>query len=320
MTLPKPEPTPPVEPVSQEASTVERIGRELVEAGFSPPAGERWFGDDAAVVGPVPSGQQVVLCTDAAVESVHADLDLLGPAALGWRAVVATLSDLGAMGSIPWRLVVSVAASPAASVDSLMEGAIAAAARFGCPVVGGDVTSLATAVVSVAGVGLVDEGRAVGRDGACVGDALFLTGRLGASAAGLRAWRRGEGDSALGLAHLRPEPRLSEGRIAGACGARAMIDISDGLSIDARRMAVASGVGLSLSRVPVAPGASLEDALGGGEDYELLIATGDRDALRDAFARNGLRQPLEIGVCTPADKGYVLDGGALPHIGWQHDV
>ncbi len=320
MTLPKPEPTPHGEPVSQEASTVERIGRDLVDAGFSPPPGERWFGDDAAVVGPVPSGMQVVLCTDAAVEAVHADLNLLDPAALGWRAVVATLSDLGAMGSTPWRLVVSVAASPAASVDALMEGAISAAATFDCPVVGGDVTSSATAVVSVAGVGLVAEGQAVGRDGATAGDVLFVTGSLGASAAGLRAWRGGDGHSLVAAAHARPVPRLAEGVVSGRCGATAMIDISDGLAIDARRMALASGVGLSLSGVPVAMGATLEDALGGGEDYELLIATGDPDALRQRFSSEGLRAPIEIGVCTAAAEGYLLSNEALPHLGWQHEV
>jgi thiamine-monophosphate kinase len=96
------------------------------------------------------------------------------------------------------------------------------------------------------------------------------------------------------------------------------MDVSDGLAIDVRRLAAASGVGVRLHDVPVAPGAQAEEALGGGEDYELILATPDPVALRSAFAEAGLRRPIDVGVCTASAGEYLLGDGPLPRAGWEH--
>jgi thiamine-monophosphate kinase len=99
-----------------------------------------------------------------------------------------------------------------------------------------------------------------------------------------------------------------------------MIDVSDGLAIDLHRLADASGVGFRLHALPVAPGATREEALGGGEDYELVVATPDPDALAGAFAAAGLRPPLVIGACTADPDDRRLDGEPLARLGWEHPV
>ncbi len=294
----------------------------MTTAGFAARPGELWFGDDAAVLGPAPVSMDVLLCSDSAVAGVHADLRLLSPADLGWRAVAATLSDIAAMGGEPWRLVALVSSSPEVPVSEIMEGVIAAAQRFGCPVVGGDVTSSATPTVSIAAVGLAPRGEAVTRAGAHPNQAIFVTGPLGGSAAGLRELSdpHGAPDPSLEAAHRAPSPRLEEGGAARRAGASAMSDISDGLGLDLDRLARASGVGVALIDVPVAEGATRDEALGGGEDYELIIVTGDPEGLRRVFLEEGLALPIEIGTTVADPSIRTLRGEVLVASGYRHDV
>jgi len=283
------------------------------------------IGDDCAVV----DSGRLLLCADAAVAGVHADLALVGLDDFGWKAMAACLSDVAAMGGRALYALVTVS-GPLGSVDvdRLYDGLLAAAASAGCEVVGGDLTAGPGLVVSVSVVGEVEGGGppAVLRSGAQPGDTLFVTGPLGASAAGLallQAGRAGD-DADLALAHRRPRPRLDEGRAARRCGATAMIDVSDGLAGDVAHVAAASGVGVVLDRVPVAVGvARVADdpeavALGGGEDYELVFATGDPDAMEAAFADAGLRAPLRVGRCTADPSERRLRDGPLPNLGWEH--
>ena len=305
-----------------EFGIIERLRQRL--AG---PADQTWIGDDVAVV-PGPAGP-LLLAADAAVAGVHADLTLVGVDDLGWKALVANVSDIAAVGGRPTHAL-AVVAGPLGEVDVdlLYDGLTAAADAYRCPVVGGDLSSAPTLVVAVAvaGDGAPGDRPPVLRSGAAPGDTLLVTGPLGSSAAGLallRADRAGEAPD-LALLHRRPRARLAEGAAARAAGATAMIDVSDGLAVDVRNLAGASGVGVVVDHVPVAIGVSRvsdtpEDlALGGGEDYELVFAAPDPERVEDAFAEAGLGVPIRIGRCTADPTERRLRDGELPAVGWEH--
>jgi len=310
-------------PAGGEFAAIERLLHRLP----GPPAGEVWIGDDAAVVGP--AGAQTLLTTDMTIAGVHADLALVGLDDLGWRAVAAAVSDIAAMGGRATHVLVAAAGPPTTDLDTLFEGVAQSVDAHGCRVVGGDLSNSPEVVVVVAVSGVVGEGPGpVRRGGARDGDHLFVTGPLGGSAAGLRTLRAlavpggrpaaVSGEDALVLAHRRPRARLAEGTAARRSGATAMIDVSDGLAADLGHLAQASGVGFSLSHVPVADGATTEEALGGGEDYELVFAAGDADAVRRGFADAGLPGPIVIGVCTADRDQREWAGTTLAPSGWEH--
>jgi thiamine-monophosphate kinase len=239
--------------------------------------------------------------------------------------------------------VVGVAGPPSTDLERLYEGIEACARAHGTAVVGGDLSTAREIVVAVAVAGHVaGEPGPVLRSGAGAGERLVVTGPLGAGAAGLRTLRarhtptRTNGDSpspdqvrrdrartdaigdALVLAHCRPRARLVEGEAARVAGATALIDVSDGLVAEVGHIADASGVGFVLEDVPVAPGATLDEALGGGDDYELVMAVPDLERLEAEFERAGLRPPLVIGRCTGDPTERTLDGAPVPSTGWEH--
>jgi len=218
-------------------------------------------GDDAAVV-PAPAGP-LLLAADAVVEDVDFVLDPSGAGLedAGYRAVAVNVSDVAAMGGRPFHLLVSIAAPEGVDVVRVVDGVEEAARAFGCEVAGGDLSATSgPLVVSIAITGTVaDGGRPVRRSGARAGDGLFVTGPLGGAAA---AWYRD-----------RPSPRVAEGEAARLAGATSMIDVSDGLGADLGHLCDASGVGVDVDvdAVPLAAGATLAQALSGGDDYELLF-------------------------------------------------
>jgi thiamine-monophosphate kinase len=323
-----------------EFAAIGRIRRRLEGRFPGPRPGEVWIGDDAAVLDDL--GGRLLLSTDLTVAGVHADLEVMGLDDLGWRAFAAAVSDIAAMGGAPGHALVGVAGPPSTDLELLYEGIGSAAEAHGCPVVGGDLSTAADLVVSVSVTGWVSEPPpAVLRSGAGPGDVLFVTGALGASAAGLRVLRSrrrpsagaaggsaaGGGavaeaaepfDDALVRAHLRPRALLAEGRVARIARASAMIDVSDGLAADLGHLADASGVGFELEEVPVATGASRDEALGGGEDYELVIAAREPDAVVAAFVSAGLPAPISIGVCVADPSRRTLRGALLRSAGFEH--
>lgn len=286
--------------------------------------GEVWIGDDAAVIPCGVGGNGpawLLLAADTVVAGVHADLSLTGLDDLGWKAMAASVSDIAAMGGDAGHALVTVAGPAGTPLDLLYEGVGAAAESFGCPVVGGDLTNATDTVITVAVTGYC-VGDPVRRSGARAGDLIWVTGPLGGSAAGLRLLRSGERSAAPDAgrdavrAHARPVPLLEAGRAARACGATAMIDVSDGLAADLNHIASQSGVGFSLDSVPVHPAATLEEALAGGEDFALVFCAPESAAVAETFA--GLDTPVAIGRCTSRPAERTLAGQPLRVAGWEH--
>ena len=211
----------------------------------------------------------------------------VGAADIGHKALAVNLSDLAAMGAAPRVALLSLVLPPAwpvANVDALLDGMIALAERARIAIVGGNIArSPGPLIVDVTVTGSVHRRRVLTRAGARAGDELYVTGTLGGSAAGLRALRRGTpvehaADRCVDR-YRRPEPRTRFGLMLGRNrAARACIDLSDGLADGVRQIGEASGLGaiIDADAVPIEEGATLHDALGGGEDYELLFAVSPR--------------------------------------------
>ena len=318
-----------------------------------------WFGDDAAAVAmpgpgpsvaPSPHASLLLLATDAVVAGIDADLSLTSLSDLGWKAMAVNLSDIAAMGGTAAYALVSVIGAGLDELDQLYAGILEAAATYSCPVVGGDLSAGTELAVSVAVAGWVS-GPPVLRSGARPGDTIWVTGRLGAAAAGLRLLREAGSSRPTGpdrwsgreadliRAHARPTPALGAGAQARAAGATAMIDVSDGLVTDIAQLAELSGVGFELVDIPLAPGATLDEGLGGGDDYVLAFTVSPAPALpaygpkssgpstlseetgpAEAFVRAGLPAPHLIGKCLPDPTERLLSGRRLEITGWEHSL
>ena len=311
-----------LQPGWTERRAISAIKQRCEEAFGQGAAGEVWIGDDAAVL--VGSGPTVV-SVDVVVDGVHADRRLTTTADLGWRALAAAVSDLAAMGASPTGAVLGVVASISEDLDALYQGLVASGLEHGCPIVGGDLVAGDQLTISVTVLGRPGPAGPILRSGAQPGDVLFVTGPLGGAAAGLRFLRAGYGRHPADLEvaaaverHARPRARLSEGMAAASLGVHAMVDVSDGLSIDLDRMAEASGVGIALETVPCALRATEDEALGGGDDYELLLATPDPLGLLEGFAAAGFTTPTQIGEVSDVVGQRTLRGGALPLRGFTY--
>lgn len=256
---------------------------ELEQRGFA-----RGIQNDAAQL-----AGDLVVTQDALVQDVHFRFDLLSWQDLGFRAAAVNLSDLAASGAEPEGLVVTLALPDETELDdvlALYEGLN----EPGVPVVGGDTSRAERVMLSVTALGRSE--RVPGRAGARPGDALVVTGPLGAAGAGFRENRL-----------TRPPLRLAEGKEL-ARHAHAMLDISDGLAVDAGHLAIRSGVRcvIHLEQVPLAEGANVED-VGFGEDYELLAAVEDPGEL------------VQIGRCEEGSGVSLLHEGRPVELGgWDH--
>ena len=273
------------------------------------------IGDDCAVLR-VRAGEEMLVTTDFSLEGRHFRRDWHTAESAGHRCLARGLSDVAAMGGRPLAAFLSLALPQGYEVgwvDGFMRGLDELAKRFGVELAGGDTGEMVGEGIAadIVVVGTVREGKALLRSGARVGDAIYVTGKLGEAAEELQrvigGERRGQGR------HCFPEPRVAVG-LALVGMATACIDLSDGIATDLRHLCVASGVRAELSsrRLPLGVGASLEQALSGGEDYELLFTA--RGTVPDSIA--GV-QVTRVGEVIAGD-GVMMDGKALTAKGWEH--
>ncbi len=306
-----------------EFEIIRRISDQLPQA---PPEVLVSIGDDCAVLRL--GGRDWVAASDMLVFGHHFN-DWATPEAVGYKAVAINVSDVAAMGGAPRFVLASGGAERAQTALRCFEGILEACESFGVYPLGGDTTRAGALTVDVAILGELFAPPVL-RSGARPGDLLAVTGELGASAAGLLALEEGaSGPERLVRKCLRPEPRVEAGRVAARLGVGAMIDLSDGLASDARRVCERSAVGcrVELDLLPVASDTrGLLESLGrdpkilaatGGEDYELLICAPE-PALED------LAESVEVPVTTigeVTEGGIVFRRGGEPIedlSGWDH--
>lgn len=318
------------EPTVGDLSERELLARILATVGGASRA-DVGPGDDAAVLS-VPGGR-VVLTTDTLVHGPDFRLAWSSGYDLGVKAAAVNLADVAAMGARPTALLVALAlpdALPVAFVDDLARGLRAACDDLapGCAIEGGDLTASDTLTIAVTAVGVLDGVAPVLRSGARPGDIVAVAGELGAAARGLAIlfdrFRSLDGtpvavdpgvldaaERADLAAQLRPHPPIALGPIAARAGATALMDVSDGLLLDATRMADASGVTLSLD------GPLTDEALRGGEDHALLACFPPTAAIPAGFDKVGVvvdRGDAPVTVAGVAPSGR---GGWDPYRDWD---
>ncbi|PNW08387.1 thiamine-phosphate kinase [Microbacterium sp. AG157] len=293
-------------------------------------------GDDAAVLS-VPDGR-VVATTDTLVHGPDFRLAWSSPFDLGFKSAAVNLADVAAMGARPIALLVALAMpddTPISFVRGFADGLAAACAELApdCAVEGGDLTVSDTLTIAVTALGSLDGREPVRRSGARVGDGVYVIGELGEAARGLEVlfgrFRDADGtplvitpearaalgaDDARGLARqLTPRPPIAEALRAADAGATAMMDISDGLVLDATRMADASGVTIALDSATL--GDDPDRALGGGEDHGFLVTFAAE--ARPLGRRVGTVVARRSEAVTVDDRRWSGRGGWDPYRDWD---
>jgi thiamine-monophosphate kinase len=301
------------------------------------------IGDDCALLR-MKTGDELAVSTDLSIAGRHFRLEWHPPEAVGHRTLSRGLSDIAAMGArpvaaflslgLPRELARSQGRRPAWA-DGFLDGFLALADKYQTPLAGGDLAESSVAMADVVLLGAVPRGTALLRSGARAGDLLCVTGSLGGAAAGLErlrkmagsrgvAKRRRDNDPQL-APHLWPQPRIAQGLwLRRRQAATAAIDLSDGLSTDLDHLCEESGVAAEIDALslPIHTGATLDQALNGGEDYELLFTVSPQTAIPRSIA--GIRV-TQIGRITKKHfsrpRVMLVEQASrrpLPSGGWQH--
>jgi thiamine-monophosphate kinase len=275
------------------------------------------IGDDCAIFRPRGGAEDLLFTTDMLLEDVHFRRTTHSAQDAGHKALARGLSDIAAMGGSPRLCLLSLAVPRWADqrwIDGFYRGFLQLAKKTAIPLAGGDLARTDRLACDVTVCGAVPRGGALLRSGARPGDGIYVSGRLGGSALGLAsgkgaAWRR----------HRRPEPRLALGRfLRERLHATAAMDLSVGLSLDLNRICIASRVSAAIDRPPVFPGATLDQALHGGEDYELLFTLPPNSRPPARFEGLPLTRIGRIGVAGDPAARVVLEGKPLPPKGFDH--
>ena len=292
---------------------LERLRRQVaVPSGGSLVLG---IGDDCAIYRPRGSPEDLLFTTDLLLEDVHFQRATHRPADVGWKALARGLSDIAAMGGEPRFCLLSLAIAPWATdawIRDFYRGLLRLASASGVVLAGGDLARSEKLGCDIVVCGSVPRGKALRRDGAHAGDAIYVSGHLGGSALGLAS-----GSPAARRRHLRPEPRLALGRfLRERLHATSAMDLSDGLSLDVWRLCQASGLAAEITEPPRFRGATLDQALHGGEDYELLFTASPRTNVPAEFQHLPLTR---IGVMRKGTAGEIrLAGKQLRPLGYDH--
>lgn len=302
------------------------------------------IGDDCALLRPKPS-EELAVTTDLSIAGRHFRLDWHPPDIVGHRTLARGLSDLAAMGARPVAAFLSLGlpreltirtSGRLAWVDRFLDGFLALAKVCKTPLAGGDLAESPVTVADIVLIGAVPRGRALLRSGARPSDLLYVTGSLGGAAAGLLklgelAVKRTGSPSIsnknkhLLAAHLHPQPRVPQGLwLQRRSLASAAIDLSDGLSTDLAHLCMESGVAAAVDAalLPLHPAATLDQALNGGEDYELLFTASPAAKLPRQISGVAITR---IGRILPPRHGHspvtlITAEGPQPLLpsGWQH--
>ena len=297
------------------------------------------IGDDCALLRPR-AGEELAVTTDLSIQGGHFRLDWHPPESVGHRTLARGLSDLAAMGArpvaaflslgLPRELTVAQGKS-AAWVTRFLDGLLALAAEHRVPLAGGDLAESPIAIADIVLTGSVPQGRALLRSSTRPGDSIYVTGSLGGAAAELAALEKSPTSFAGDLAggkpapHLYPQPRVAQGLWLRKRGlASAAMDLSDGLSTDLAHLCEESGVAAEVdaAALPMGPGATLEMALHGGEDYELLFTAPEKAKIPKRIEGVAVTAIGRI-VAQKAKKARVLlltELGSEPLLpqGWEH--
>ncbi len=290
-----------------------------------------WYGDSSIQLATV----------DSFIQDVHFSLDIASWEDLGWKAMAGNLSDIAAMGGVPRYALVSLAIPPHTEVEdvtALYKGMIDLAQQFGVTIIGGDINSAPLVAITITILGCAKNGdkHILTRSAAQPGEQVAVTGYLGAAAAGLEMLTKQlqfdpEATTLLKRAFLHPYPRLAEGQLLIDHGVKTAIDISDGLISDLNQVCKSSQVGarIEIDQVPIQPTVkanlsqkSLELALSGGEDYELLF-TASAEVV-DKVKRAASCPITVIGDIVADKKITLVDSQGNPFnlgkAGWEHFI
>lgn len=273
------------------------------------------IGDDCAIYRPQGSSEDLLFTTDLFLEDIHFRRTTHTAADVGRVAMCRSISDIAAMGGDPRFALVSLCIPEWADdkwVRSFFTSLTATGSQAGAILAGGDLSHGPKLACDVIVCGAVPRGKALRRDGARPGHILYVTGQLGGSTLGLetgkgKPWRR----------HTHPEPRLAIARyLRETLKASSCMDLSDGISLDLKRLCMASGVSAEITDPPLFPGASLNQALHGGEEYELLFTVPPRTkvpALIDGVPVS------RLGLILQGSAGTITHHGKpLPSLGYDH--